>query len=96
MNGAIKIQEGILVGIINKSYKSLAGIVRPKKNLVGHALIPVGIENYNGEYVVIPKIEEQTMKTRDKRMTKDITIESIPYYEVSNIQNGKTIIIGGK
>lgn len=94
MYGTIKIQEGLLAGTINRSGKSLSGIIKVKKNLIGHALIPVGIENYTGEYTVRPKVEEQVMSTRDKRMTKDVTIEAIPYYEVSN-QNGKTIIIGG-
>lgn len=84
MNGIIKMQEGILVGTINRN----------EKNLIGHALIPVGIENYIGEYTIRPKVEEQVMNTRDKRMINNIKIEAIPYYEVNN-QNGKTVIIGG-
>lgn len=40
----------------------------------------------------IVKVESQSLSTADKRMVHDVTIEPIPYYEVSN-QNGKTIII---
>ena len=95
MNAVIKIQEGLIIGYISKSDKSLVGnISKTNKSLVGHAQIPVGIEDYIGEYTIRPKAEEQIMSTRDKRMIKDLKIEAIPYYEVSN-QNGKTIIIGG-
>lgn len=95
MNAVIKIQEGLIIGYISKSDKSLVGsISKANKSLVGHAQIPVGIEDYIGEYTIRPKVEEQIMNTRDKRMIKDLKIEAIPYYEVSN-QNGKTIIIGG-
>ena len=95
MNSVIKIQDGRVIGHISKSDKSLVGsISKANKSLVGHAQIPVGIENYIGEYTIRPKVEEQIMSTRDKRMIKDLKIEAIPYYEVSN-QNGKTIIIGG-
>lgn len=50
---------------------------------------------YEGEYTVTPKIVSQTMETANKRMTEDVTVKAIPYYEVSNEHNGKTVIIGG-
>ena len=56
--------------------------------------MPVGYEDYTGPYEVTPKVESQSLRTEDKHMAHDVTIEPIPYYEVSN-QNGKTIIIGG-
>ena len=56
--------------------------------------MPIGYEDYAGPYKVTPKVESQALSTADKHMTHDVTIEPIPYYEVSN-QNGKTIIIGG-
>ena len=56
--------------------------------------MPVGYEDYTGPYEVTPKVESQSLSTADEHMAHDVTIEPIPYYEVSN-QNGKTIIIGG-
>lgn len=50
---------------------------------------------FTGSYEISPRVEAQTIPTADKRMTEDMTIKAIPYYEVSNNENGKTIIIGG-
>lgn len=49
---------------------------------------------YEGEYTIIPSIEEQSMNTKDKLLKENVTIEAIPYYETSNV-SGKTVIIGG-
>lgn len=48
---------------------------------------------YEGPYVVVPKIIEQTLETKDKHMEEDVLICEIPYYETSNIQNGITVFI---
>lgn len=50
---------------------------------------------YNGSYDVIPKIEAQTLYTKDKLMLDDVNIRSIPRADVSNVQGGVTITIGG-
>ena len=54
---------------------------------------PVEIEAYSGPYNVTPKTEPQTLKTADKRMTDDVSIKAIPYYEMDN-QKGTTVFIG--
>jgi hypothetical protein len=54
----------------------------------------VGGEEYDGAYEVTPKFVAQTLPTAEKLMTKDLTIEEIPYAEVSNNSGGKTVIIG--
>jgi hypothetical protein len=51
-------------------------------------------ESYDGSYVVIPEVKEQQMKTKNKYMTDDVTIEAIPYAEVSNTSDGITVTIG--
>lgn len=51
-------------------------------------------EVYKGEYSIRPSVEEQKMSTKNKVMANDVTIEKIPFYSVSNEQNGETIIIG--
>lgn len=85
MQAFVKSQEARLLGKISCS----------EKRLIGCMSIPVGFENYNGDYNVVPKMEGQTLETQDKRMTKNVTIEPIPFYEVSNPQGGITFIIGG-
>lgn len=82
MSEAVIRSEGILSGSIVSE-----GILR------GSLSMPIGYEDYSGPYAVTPKVESQSLSTADKHMAHDVTIEPIPYYEVSN-QNGKTVIIG--
>lgn len=49
---------------------------------------------YDGVYQVTPKIESQTLATRNKLMTDDVTVEEIPISSVSNTAGGTTVIIG--
>lgn len=68
----------------------------PNFNTSFGEIIQVGeLPWYDGEYTVVPKAEEQTLPTGQTSMREDLTIQAIPYYEVSNPQNGKTVIIGG-
>lgn len=52
------------------------------------------IEVYEGPYVVRPTPAGRILDTEGKRMTDDITIQPIPYYEVSNGSGGETVYIG--
>ena len=47
---------------------------------------------YTGEYDVIPQTYEQYLATKNKLMTDNVTVEEIPYAEVSN-DYGKTAVI---
>ena len=49
---------------------------------------------YEGEYSIIPKIETQTLNTANKLMQSNVIVEKIPYAEVTNSSNGKTVTIG--
>ena len=53
-----------------------------------------GGDPYEGEYVVTPKVNEQTLPTKQKVMLDDMTVLAIPYAEVTNVSNGKTVTIG--
>lgn len=57
---------------------------------------PVLVEGkqYEGEYDVAPKVESQTLPTKEKYLLKDVTIKEIPFFEVSNLEGGQTIYIG--
>lgn len=84
MIGSISGQEGVLFGLI-----------KSEGNLTGRVLITVDHECYAGNCHVIPKINSQVLPTCDKVVTQDITVEGIPFYEVTNPQGGTTFIIGG-
>lgn len=86
-------KEGVLSGRICFD-ELLTGKIKSDDVLIGKMSMPVGYKEYSGEYLVIPKVSSQTLPTSDKHLSKDVVVDPIPYYEVSN-QNGKTIIIGG-
>lgn len=51
-------------------------------------------EVYTGAYEVTPKAwESQTLETNGKLMTDNVTVYRVPYYETSNLFNGKTAYI---
>lgn len=50
---------------------------------------------YTGSYTITPKVNEQTMATRNKLMQDNITIKAIPFYETDN-SLGTTIYIGSE
>ena len=49
---------------------------------------------YDGEYTVIPSDKEQVLETGAKLMASDVTVEKIPYAEVTNNAGGHTATIG--
>lgn len=55
---------------------------------------PEGIEGYEGDYTVMPKVSEQEMQTKNKMMKDNVTIRKIPFHEFSN-ETGTTVVIGG-
>ena len=49
---------------------------------------------YSGRYTITPDASnEQTLSTAQKKLTDDIVVEKIPYFEVSNNSGGKTVTI---
>lgn len=50
---------------------------------------------YNGDYEVTPTAYEQSLETKGLRMTDDVIVNEIPYYETTNESGGYTVIIGG-
>lgn len=51
-------------------------------------------EYYDGEYNLVPKVQEQTIDTKEKLMKNNVIVSKIPFHEVSN-DTGTTVIIGG-
>lgn len=52
------------------------------------------VDPYEGEYVIIPRVEAQTMPTAQKYMVQDVQIQGIPIFETSNNSGGETAYIG--
>lgn len=51
-------------------------------------------KQYEGEYDVTPKVDSQTLPTKEKYLLKDVTIKGIPFFKVSNEEGGQTVYIG--
>lgn len=49
---------------------------------------------YEGAYEVTPRKVEQILATKDKSMSDNVTVFSIPYQETSNVGGGYTAVIG--
>ena len=64
-------------------------------NLGGVITFSDGTATYSGDYTITPKVQSQTMYTRNKKMEDNVTVLAIPYYETSNLK-GKTVYIGGE
>ena len=85
--GLRKLQSGSLNGSIS-SRGTLSGTISKPEFLGG--------EEYQGAYEVTPKVEAQTMPTKHKVLKDDITVKSIPYFNVSNTSGGSTVYIGNE
>lgn len=96
MIGTIEAQRGTLRGSISTGGSLHVALINSKVSPVGVVCIPslAPIDAYTGSYDIVPAVESQVMNTAGKRMTDDVQIQAIPYYEVSNA-DGLTIIIGG-
>ncbi len=52
-------------------------------------------EKYKGPYDITPATTSQVMKTKNKRMTDDVLIRAVPYFETAN-ESGHTVYIANK
>lgn len=89
------VQSAVLVGRITM-HGCLSASLNTFDSFVGYMSKPIGYIDYNGSYEVIPKTSEQTLKTKDKHMTDDLKIKSIPIFNVSNETGGSTVYIGSE
>lgn len=52
---------------------------------------------YVGDYTVTPQaFEEVILETNGKKMTKNVTVKEIPYFETTNTSGGVTVYIAGQ
>ena len=74
------------------SFSSRSQTFAAKFGTVQTAIKHVGTP-YEGDYIVTPKVEAQTMPTKERIMLDDVTIKAIPYFETSNTSGGNTVYI---
>lgn len=86
-----------------KALGSITGSLSFNQSLIGtiseaalsHEIAPGEYELYEDAYEVTPAAHsEQTLKTANKALSKDIVVKQIPYRETSNTSNGVTAYIG--
>ena len=87
LHGTLTAAKGELHGNLSPNKGSLHGTLS--------AGTVIGVELYEGAYTVHSAVHEaQELPTANKQLTKNITVEKIPYYETSNMSDGITIYIG--
>ena len=56
-------------------------------------VVPQDIAVYDGAYSVTPRVTPQTLETAEKYMTKNVSVDAVPFYSVSNQAGGNTVYI---
>lgn len=84
-----------LTGTI-RSEISITGKLKTEDVMFGKIQLSGNLSIYNGDYTVTPSVEEQTLKTANKKMLEDVTVKKIPFYETSNLSGGNTVYIGSE
>lgn len=59
-----------------------------------HEVVVIPDETYEGDYRVTPKVDSQTLNTKEKFMYDDLIVNGIPIFNVSNTGGGDTVYIG--
>lgn len=68
-----------------------------KIKAIDQVIIEGHVENYKGDYTVIPNAHEQiVLKTKGRKMLDNITVKKISYFDVSNEFGGSTVYIGSE
>lgn len=89
-----------LQDVLTAAKGELHGTLSPSRaNLHGtlSAGTVIGADIYDGAYTVHSEAHEvQILPTANKQLTKNITVEKIPYFETSNLSDGITAYIGSE
>lgn len=76
--------EGVIRGTLSASEAAIHGVLS----------ISTSYDKYEGSYTVVPSEFEQTLNTKFRVMSNDVTVRSIPTYRVANAAGGDTFTIG--
>lgn len=84
--------KGALTGTISTK-GSLQGEMSAVAALTG-TIYFCPYDTYSGPYEAIPKaFKDQHLQTSDKVLKSDVTVKEVPYFEVTNVELGKTVYI---
>lgn len=72
---------------------SISGSLSAMGSMGGTISRELDHDYYTGDYEVTPRMDEQTLATSDRLLTKDIIVKEVPYSEVKNEAGGTTINI---
>lgn len=88
LHGKLTAAKGELHGNLSPNKGNLQGMLSARN---------IYTEIYDGAYSVHSNANEvQILPTANKQLTKNITIEKIPYFETSNLSDGITAYIGSE
>lgn len=106
LEGKVSTSSKIIGSLFNTTF--LTGEVVQKNSIIGQVIETKEIsgelsaayttstnpgEPYQGNYTVIPKVEQQILLTKGKTMLDNVVVYKIPYFEVSNNSGGETVYI---
>ena len=80
--------------VLSVEFKELQSVIPTDFGEVLRVVDPDSVPKYNGPYEITPSVDAKTIPTAQKLMKNDITVDGIPYSEVSNASNGYTVNIG--
>ena len=94
INGTLSIEQS-LTGQITKRM-GLTGRLTLIGGLTGKlaSAYTVHTDAYDGPYEATPMTVSQKLNTKEKYMNDDMSIRSIPYFDVGNASGGSTVYIG--
>lgn len=92
----MKVETLIGAVTINEQVGIARGTLTSRQVLTGQlaSTHAAHLETYSGPYEVTPQIVSQTLDTKEKYMDDNVSIKSIPYFDVGNTSGGSTVYIG--
>lgn len=109
LEGKVSTSSKIIGSLFNNTF--LTGEVVQKNSIIGQVIETKEIngelsaayttstipgEPYQGNYTVVPKVEQQMLLTKGKTMFDNVVVYKIPYFEVTNNSGGETIYIANE
>lgn len=92
--GNVEVPACTVVGGID-STQGITGVISQKEEITGSlaTAYTTAAKAYEGNYEITPTVDGQTLETKQRYMTDDVTILAIPFYEVGNTSGGDTVYI---
>lgn len=84
------------INVINSPSQAIDVAVIPLQEVEVNLDVVINVNQapqYEGAYVVNPRLEAQTMPTKNKVLNEDMTIKGIEIHRVKNSSGGTTVYI---